>query len=172
MSGTGQKLRAGEVVRIRVNPTDCLSVLDLLDVVGINYRAMSFSQCVSLALSSLLETVRHNGNLPHPDGFEYLQRMQPFRGHYSQKKKLEITNAIHDIGSNFRAPAIPEYSTETYEEPQEIVTPELRRARTRLGELCAKRELAEGNRDVMWTGEDQREYERNFAVVYPGESLL
>jgi hypothetical protein len=171
-------LRAGQVVRIRVNPTDCLSVLDLMQAVGIKTTGMSFSQCASLALSSLLHTARHSKILPEPDGFDYLQRMQPFaQGNISQKAKLEMTNRIHAQGATFQAPSLPEiirgeHSPEAYEEPVEVVTPELRRARTRLGELCAKRELAEGNRDVMWTGEDQMEYEKNFAVVYPGENLL
>lgn len=104
----GVKLRAGQVVRIRVNPTDCLSVLDALEKAGINVRqqGMSFSQCVSLALSSLLMGARQQGWLPEPDGFQYANRMSQFRGFSGHAEKLAITDAITAAGATFQMPGL------------------------------------------------------------------
>ncbi len=100
------KLRAGHVARIRVNPKDCLSTLDLLDKLGISRQGMSFAQCVSLAFSSLMETARAQGLLEEPDTFQFLNRMAPYTGHQQHKKKLEITQAVGDLGEGLRPPVI------------------------------------------------------------------
>lgn len=68
-------MRAGKVARIRVNPKDCMSTVDLCKLVGLNPGSMNFSQSVSAAYSTLLEMCRKQGTIPRRDGFEYLQLM-------------------------------------------------------------------------------------------------
>lgn len=184
------KLKAGEVTRIRVNPTDALRVLDLLDRVGIDYRGqnMSFAQCVSLALSSLLQSAQNSGIIPETDTFQYLNRMTPFRGHASQANKLALAGAIGQLGANFQAPTVTgvEYltggPTSTGSErftverslPQANEAASVQRAareptqaeRQRLTELCTKQDLADSGR-ADWSQRDQEEYEELVKVIYP-----
>lgn len=94
-------MKSGHVVSIRVNPRDCQTVLDLLDKVGYDRRSITFAQCVSMALASLLETARKSEILPEPDEFQYLQRMQQYLGHKGQRAR--IATALHDRGGSFRA---------------------------------------------------------------------
>ena len=94
-------MKAGHVVSIRVNPRDCQSVLDLLDAAGIPRRALTFAQCVSLALGSSLETFRKDGTLPEVDEFEYLNRMQPYLGRMA--KRVRVANTIHSAGGERRS---------------------------------------------------------------------
>lgn len=167
MASGGMKLKAGEVVRIRVNPRDCLSALDVLDKANVNYKAMSFAQVVSLAFSSLLETARHHEMIPNPDGFEFLPRMQQFKTAISasHKKKVEITEALGGLGSRFQAPALEKEDTITL--PEEVVTPEQMRSRRLLSELYQKKELAETNPNVVWQADDEKEFQRLYTIVYP-----
>ncbi len=94
-------MKAGHVVSIRVNPRDCQSVLDILDAVGYPRNGITFAQCVSLALGSLLETARKSELIPEPDEFEYLPRMQPYLGKKGQRAR--IANELHSRGGSFRA---------------------------------------------------------------------
>ena len=50
-------MKVGRVVSIRVNPTDCLSVIDVVQKIGLNIRGISFSQVVSIALSNSLPAI-------------------------------------------------------------------------------------------------------------------
>ena len=99
-------MKAGLVVRLRVNPKDCQSILDLLNKVGVPYNNLSFSQCTSLALASLLETARTHKTLPEPDPFQFINRMGNFigQGHTMQRKRLAAANALGNIGEHFQAP--------------------------------------------------------------------
>lgn len=168
MAGGGEKLKAGEVVRMRVNPRDCISALDVLDAANINYRAMSFAQCISLAFSSLLETARQNGLIEEPDGFEFLNRMAQFKTSVSasHRKKMEITAAMQEIGSRIHVPAIDK---EIRPPPTTVDTrtTEQRLAGRMLHELCEKLDLSQKNPDVKWQQSDQEEYDRLFKIVYP-----
>lgn len=94
-------MKAGVVVSIRVNPRDCQSVLDLLDKAGIPRRALTFAQCVSLALGSSLETFRKDGTLPEVDEFEYLNRMTPYLGRTA--KRLRVANTLSNAGGERRS---------------------------------------------------------------------
>lgn len=155
-----QKLSAGTVVRIRVNPEDCLSILDLVEKLPIPFKEnMSFAQCVSLGLSSLLETARQQGLLPEVDGFQYLERMSRFGSKYNgvHKKKLEFTKTVGQLGSNFKSPTVqpPAAEVSTYQPP--VV--QLSEAQiTRINELNEK--MDSGN----WTEADQREYDQLSAL--------
>lgn len=166
-------MRAGQVVRIRVNPKDCVSVLDVLELAGVNTRGMSYSSLVSLALSSMLQGLRDMETIPDRDGFEYLDKMSPFLK-TSQKSKAQFADAIYRKGMNGQVtrgvgkPAIifdepgrlpttqKQWDTaiaavdrsSTAEPPEPVtaegpVTAEVREARSRLGELAYKKDLVE-----------------------------
>jgi hypothetical protein len=102
---TGFKRKAGEVVYIRVNPKDCLSVLDLMKKTGVSIRDKSFPQMVSLALSSALEAMRMQGIIPaEPDMFQYSNRMKYYAGR-GRKSTGSIAQQIQ-MGSIETATAI------------------------------------------------------------------
>lgn len=154
-------LRAGRVVSVRVNPKDCQSILDLVEKLPVPFsQDMSFAQHVSLALSSLLETARQQGLLPEPDQFEYLNRMERFGfNRHSHGRKLAITETIGTLGSEFKAPVVNKPAEQGYVEPE--LTPDQRRAWTRIRELDAKQALAEQpGSGVVWSASDQAEYDR------------
>lgn len=172
-------MKAGVVVRIRVNPQDCQSVLDLLQRIGIEHRTLSFSQCVSTAFASLLETARVNRMLPEPDPFQYLNRMNLHigQGRGLQGKRKAAADTIGSIGEKFSAPAVPQprfseagkVLPQTYSPEQEVpLSIEERMARSRLSELVAKKEMVEdGAPGVVWQTSDQEEWDRLYPIVYP-----
>ncbi|HEX6826433.1 MAG TPA: hypothetical protein VF077_08970 [Nitrospiraceae bacterium] len=65
-------------MHLRVNPTDAMSIVDVLDVLGVSKTNLSFAQATKLALSALLESARKEGLIPRREGFEYLTMMRPF----------------------------------------------------------------------------------------------
>ena len=157
-------------MRIRVNPEDCQSVLDLCQKAGIPTSGMSFAQCVSMALASLLETARISKMLPKPDPFEFLNRMQPFTDTSHHRKKLEVARTITGMGATLHVPAVqqraqPEAGAGTVAEAP--VSAEQLRARSRLTELLQKKDIAEHNSDVIWSSGDEQEYKELYAEVYP-----
>lgn len=167
-------MKAGMVVRLRVNPKDCQSVLDLLDRVSIPHDNLSFSQCVSLALASLLETARTYKTLPEPDPFQYMNRMGKFygRGHAMQGKRLAAANALGNIGEHFQAPQVsiePARPSEpsSVAEVAEVTADEMR-DRRRFAELYSKKDMIEaGHRGVLWSAEDEAEYNELYKKIYP-----
>lgn len=99
-------MRPGRVVTLRVNPKDCLSILDILDKAELYIPRMGFSAAVSLALSSMLEAYRQGGHIPVRDGFEYGDMMSRFSDHpkVDRVRKLAITEVIHKLGSEAQVP--------------------------------------------------------------------
>lgn len=170
-------LKAGRVARIRVNPTDCQSVLDIMTATKIDTRAMSFDQQVSLTLSSLLLSARSTGMIPEPDPFQFLPRMAPYTGHKSNSMKARLSAQINDLGPRLRAPVLREperpapspapaaapVSTEASAEDAEM----LRAASSRLTELLAKKDRAEDSGDVVWSSSDEAELQQCMKIVYP-----
>ncbi len=133
-------MKIGRVARIRVNPKDCMAVVDVLKKLDIVPRGMSFSQGVSVVLSSALESFRQSGLIPIRDGFEFSQLLEVFPPDRpaDRARKLEIT----EIMSAHKAPAlIPE-------------TPDRKRRRLRFEELKFKKE----HDDLNWTEALQEEF--------------
>lgn len=93
-------MKAGKIVRLRINPADCLRILDTLESAGIAVRDLSFAQCASLALSSLLLTMEKTGKIPPANPFKYIERMAPFEGGKSSQKKRQITEAYYRQAAN------------------------------------------------------------------------
>lgn len=165
-------MKAGMVVRLRVNPKDCQSILDLLDRVSIPHDNLSFSQCVSLALASLLETSRMHKTLPEPDAFQYMNRMQKFygRGHAMQGKRLAAAQTLGNIGESFQAPTVEPSRPAVLETPPDVApaTADEMRDRRRFAELYSKKDMIEsGHRGVLWTAEDEVEYNHLYKLIYP-----
>ena len=100
--------KAGEVVKVRVNPKDCLAVLDTMVAIGLNPSDHSFAGCVSITLSSLIAMARKAGALPQEeDGEKYWERMAPFRAGRSTQVKRERTNAFYNRGVQGYGPLTP-----------------------------------------------------------------
>lgn len=165
-------MKAGHVATIRINPRDCQSVLDVLDAAGVPRKALSFAQCVSLAMGCLLETARKGGVIPEPDEFEYLNRMQAYLGPNKRVRTARMAEAISGLGGSMRAPALagPEVG-----EPQAAPSPraavevspeELEEAQRELTALLTKKEIHEDN-DGPWTMLDQLRFDAAYKIVYP-----
>lgn len=71
--------KAGMVIRLRVSPKDCMSVVDAGQMLGLRSDQYSMSALTSLVLSSLLEVQRRSGTIPVRSGFEYSRMMEPFQ---------------------------------------------------------------------------------------------
>lgn len=84
---------SGRIVRIRVNPQDCMGCVDLLNQLGVLEEGTSFATVVSNALYQLLSLARDNEIIPTRDGFEYMEMMEPFKDqpHLDRTRKVRIT---------------------------------------------------------------------------------
>ena len=104
--------KPGMVVSIRVNPADCQSVLDLMQAVNIDpYDGRSFSSCVSLSFSSLIDMAKRAGIIGEPDPFQFLNRMGVFLDSRNNKKKHAVTGAMLDRAVHgFSPPQLPTQS--------------------------------------------------------------
>lgn len=87
-------MRAGDVVRIRVNTEDVMSCIDLVEQSGVQTAGMSLAMYVRLALSALLQAARQEGIVPSRTGFEY-QEMKDRIGRVSLAAKVKFSEGIH-----------------------------------------------------------------------------
>ena len=138
-------MKPGRVVSIRLNPRDCLAVIDVVEKLSLNIRGMSFSQAVSIALASAMESLRQAGAIPERDGFEFTEMMQryPAVTKGARGQALRITNAMRLAGPDVQVPAAA---------PSREVT----QARIRLDELLLRCEADPLNASA----EDKAELER------------
>lgn len=154
-----RKMKAGRTVQIRVNPRDCLSVVDVASKVALLLPGTSFAQVVSIALSSLLESARSAGIIPRRDGFEAAEMMQAFgdQPSRSHRRKLDITRTFELAGSEAYIPPLPGTAQEsTSDLPQSSHTPLVQRWLRLSHELEAKRDADPPN----WTPAEQQELDR------------
>lgn len=123
-------MRPGKIASVRVNPKDCMSIVDVLSKLGIPTTNMSFSQATKIVLASALESFRQSKVIPDRDGFEYTEMMLPFAEDdlRTRGKKLQMT---HD-GSlpTFHAPPVAQPTVDT---------PERRQRKVRFDELMFRR---------------------------------
>jgi len=165
-------MRAGIVVTTRINPKDCQSVLDLMQLIGFDPAGQSFSQLCALAMASLLETQRQAGILPEPDPFKFMDRLQYYKGSKNTKKHSAVARIVQETGPRFKAPVMPAASSAVPTPtmgtlPVERVSGDVREARVRLAELHQKLGLSQDNPTVTWSRTDQEEYDGLYKVVYP-----
>lgn len=76
---SGSKKKHGQVVRIRLNVTDCESIRDALLLMEDDPGNYTFSSAVSYVLKAILHGMRKSKQLPTPDGFGYWEAMREFR---------------------------------------------------------------------------------------------
>jgi len=167
------QLKPGLVISMRVNPADCMSVVDVLAKTGLLMEGMSFSGMCSLAFSSLLETVRQQEHIPRRSGFEFTEMVGPFL-HGKHAKKVHTAKIIQEMGSDFSAPALPTQeatgsalraaTASMSDVPQDL---EHKQAARRLTELLQKRDLSDQGSGVVWQQSDQHEFDQCYRIVYP-----
>lgn len=96
----------GRVVSIRVNPRDCMSVIDVTEAVKMRFPGISFSQVVSIALSSALESLRKAKAIPTREGFEFYDMMKSFPSKGGRARALDISETIALAGPDAQVPAV------------------------------------------------------------------
>lgn len=87
-------MKGGMVVRLRVAPKDCMSIIDAAQTLGIQPTQYSMSALTSLVLSSLLEVQRKAGTVPTRSGFEYLSMMEPYTNRKGVTRQ-KMTDALY-----------------------------------------------------------------------------
>jgi hypothetical protein len=87
-------VKAGEVVKIRVNPEDVMGCIDLCIKGKMYTRDMSIAQIVRLSLSGLLEIARRDKIIPTRSGFEYTDMLHMFVNTSRSAHKLQISSII------------------------------------------------------------------------------
>jgi len=119
-------MKPGRVVSIRVNTKDCMSVIDVVEKIGLNIPGISFAQIVSTALASTLESLRQAGVIPIRDGFEFSEMMNKYPPvlHGARGRALSIANTMQ--------------STEDSQVPAVMSNRVLTKACIRLDELLLK----------------------------------
>ena len=138
-------MKAGRVACIRVNPKDCMAILDVLKRIDYLPPGMSFAHGVSVALGSVLESLRQSGVIPTRDGFDYSEMMKffPPDTKASRGRKLAITDVVQQAGEDVNyPPVVPD-------------TPERARRRLRFGEMRFRKEAD----PINWSEADQREFQ-------------
>ena len=139
-----KQMRAGRVCQIRVNPKDCMTIVDIVEDAHMLVQGMSFSRAVSIALSCALEVLRHNKLVPERDGFEYTKIMSPFPD--DRKGNTAFNYALSknvDIQSENWKPPVQQLQPHV-EQEQDLTkhnNPEVRRLYREGMEMLAKREI-------------------------------
>ena len=87
-------MKGGMVVRIRVAPKDCMSIVDAAQALGLQPTQYSMSALTSLVLGSLLEVQRKAGTVPTRSGFEYMSMMEPFKDRKGTTRQ-KMTEALY-----------------------------------------------------------------------------
>lgn len=167
-------MRAGLVATIRINPKDCMSVLDVMEKAGVNTNGMSFPAMVSLALSATLNGLRTEGLIPDRDGFEYLDMMTPHMNGRN-KRKLEITKTIHDAGSRMNISLPAEHREVNPLSPVQVMqaaaamTPEVRELKQEFTDLNNKREAFEDQvKGISWTSSEEDRWQQLYPMFFSG----
>ena len=143
--------KPGQVVRLRISPTDCLSILDVLDQAGIPRQNISFSSCASLALATLLETARKANLIEEPNGFDFTERMAPYIGASNKGRRAGAADTLYEKAKDL-SPALLKSSQVEMSLEQAI-------------EVCENFEAMK-DKGVQPTQIELEEYERAMAVVY------
>ncbi len=89
-------MKGGMVIRLRVAPLDCLYILQLLDVAGIDASKLSFSAATSAALSTLIEVAKKAEIIQEESGFDYTPRMEKYLGIDKRGKRKEQAERLFE----------------------------------------------------------------------------
>ncbi len=85
----------GQVITMRVNPTDIMSCIDLVELSGMKVSGMSLALAVKLALAGCLQAARENKTIPERTGFEYAQLVESYLN-VKQEVKTRIADRVRD----------------------------------------------------------------------------
>jgi len=103
--------KPGIVVSVRLSPTDTMSVVDIIDKLGVPKTNLSFNQAAKIAIASTFEAFRQNGAIPTRTGFEYNALIDPFvrESYGSRGNKLKVAaNLSTECASTHVEPIVPE----------------------------------------------------------------
>jgi len=172
----------GNVVSLRINTKDTMSVIDLVSKLGVPMNTLSFPSMVSLALGSLLESMRQQDALPVRDGFEYLQMTAGIVGTGQNKKKRAATKSILEMGSELNVqppknfgqresyvygPVVMSQDGTPTSTVIPLPTPDEVEQRKRLSELVSLLDQFEEKMPgITWTTTNQMEYDELVKVIY------
>lgn len=160
-------MRPGEVVSLRLNPLDCMAIVDMLKIGGVDTEGISFSQAVATVVQSMLESARIQAVIPVRDGFDYMEVMRPFSRKKKGPAKGGIIAAMGQIkaGMHTAQAAGMRIATASVDDvlPPVDMTPLQRRSGLRMKEMLFKQEHAPDT----WTAEDQGEFDTLYKIVYP-----
>ena len=81
-------MRQGLAFKIRFNPEDIMTAIDIVKGAGLFMEGMSLASVVRLAASSAFEQLRQNGAVPKRDGFEYEAMVRPYLGGALARKQI------------------------------------------------------------------------------------
>jgi len=95
-------MKGGRVLRMRLNPEDVMSCIDIVQRSNITLSAASLDTVCRLALSGLLEAARIAGTVPRRDGFEYEQMISKYIGARQQGKLIALAT-VEDEEARRRA---------------------------------------------------------------------
>jgi len=88
-------MKGGMIVQIRVNPKDCLGILDCIEAAEIDPAGKSFASLTSLVLSSLIQLARESKIIKgEEDGFQYANRMAPYGAGKSTSSRKKFTQVL------------------------------------------------------------------------------
>lgn len=73
-----KRLIPGHSVYLRVNPTECLQIIDFLKNAGIDPAGRTFGSCVSIVWHALMKDAHQRGFMRNVDGFQYTEQMAQF----------------------------------------------------------------------------------------------
>lgn len=153
------------MVTVRINPTDCMGIADMLTLGNVDTVGMSFAQATATVLQSMLESARLQGIIPDRDGFEFSKVMQPF----SRKKKGPPKGGLIAAMNQMKTSVHTARDIASIITPEEEVTAivgmtsEQRQAGLRMKELQVKQEYAKDS----WSVQDQEEWDRLYKIVFP-----
>ena len=150
--GIRKQMRPGTVVSVRLNPADCMAVVDVLKIIGYPMHNLSFAHATKIAFASMAESMRQNQIIPRRLGYEYLEMMEPFKEDLNGRRaaKLNQTKLDDMAGSKFQpAPIVP-------------VTPQLAAAKRLMEELAMRKE----NDPANWTEQDEEKWLEVCGLLY------
>ena len=141
-------MRPGRVVQFRLNPKDCMAVIDVIQKANAHIPGMSFAQAVAMAFSCMSETFRRYKLIPTRDGFEYSEMMLDFpstsRG--MKARQFSIQQTIESLGSEIYHPSlsVPQEKNESYSDAPDLANHhsiEVRTLYRQLLEADAKKQI-------------------------------
>lgn len=71
--------KPGRTVNMRINPSNCMGVYDVILKVGMNPGDMTFSEAASKCFDMFMRGMRQANDIPEREGFEFNELMQAFK---------------------------------------------------------------------------------------------